>query len=176
MKIRMLAIGVVVVGELLVCGWLNTKSATSHASPGVDASWQDYSARLTIQSNAGNLNWPNGGDMAVVAFGWGEQRPFPLQIAVDSAAAPFFKPGTTTALTIQKRKDVFSPLLQELFNQHQSIESLMFTISSPGRTPQTYVLYDVRIASMRDVGQIVTDSPDTEELVFAFNRMTLPGQ
>ena len=53
---------------------------------------------------------------------------------------------------------------------------MMFTISSPDRTPQTYVLYDVRVASMRDVGQIITDSPDTEEIVFAFNRMTLPGQ
>jgi hypothetical protein len=174
MNIKMLAIGFLAVGELLVCGWPGTTSATSRASAAMR--WQDYSARLTIQSNAGNLNWPNGGDMQVVAFGWGDQRPFPLQIAVDSAATPFFKPGTTTALTIQKRKDVFSPLLQELFTQHQTIESLMFTISSPGRTPQTYVLYEVRIASMRDVGMVITDSPDTEEIVFAFNRMTLPGQ
>jgi hypothetical protein len=174
MNIRMLAIGVLVVSELLVGGWQGATSTTVRASAAMR--WQDYSARLTIQSDAGNLNWPNGGDMPVVAFGWGNQRPFPLQIAVDSAAAPFFKQGTTTALTVQKRKDIFSPLLQELFTQHQGIESMMFTISSPGRTPQTYVLYDVRIASMRSVGQIVTDSPDTEEIVFAFNRMTLPGQ
>jgi hypothetical protein len=174
MNMRMLAIGFLVAGALLVCGWQRAKSTGSLASAAMY--WQDYSAWLTIQSDAGNLNWPNGGDMQVVAFGWGEQRPFPLQIAVDSAAVPFFKPGATTALTIQKRKDVFSPLLQELFTQHQSIESLMFTISSPSRTPQTYVLYDVRVASMRDVGMIVTDSPDTEEIVFAFNRMTLPGQ
>jgi hypothetical protein len=137
---------------------------------------QDNAAILSLDEGAGNIFWPNGGDIPVIAFGWGSQRPLPIRTAVDSGYVPFFREGETTILTIQKRKDVFSDFLQQAFDEQMEIESATFTLDGITGEPSTYTLFDLRIVGVRDVGGFVAETRPTEEVVIAFTRMTLPGQ
>jgi hypothetical protein len=135
-----------------------------------------YTAFLKIHGDPGNQVWPAEANLPVIAFGWRGERPQPVRIAVDSGFAPFAEPGGLTTLTIQKRQDVFSPLLQAMVEQSTKIPSAEFTVYAPGGKSLVYTLFDVRVASMRDVGAVLAENPTTEELVLTFGRMAPPGQ
>jgi type VI protein secretion system component Hcp len=142
----------------------------------VAAAFQEYSAYVTLQGDPGGEVWPNNGQVPVIAYGWRGERPQPVRIATDSGFAPFRSPGSLTTLTIQKRNDIFSPLLQRMFEQSTTIPSATFTINPAGRPSIVYTLYDVRVASIRDVGSVIAENPTTEELVIVFSQMALAGQ
>ena len=131
---------------------------------------QEVSAYLKVY-DAGNAIWPNDGSIPVIAFGWGGDRPLPNRLRADSLNPIFARPLKSPTLNFQKWNDIFSPILQRLAGQDETISMMSFTINGWRNGPITYNLYDVKVISMRDVGQVLGENPVTQEVVLAFGRI-----
>jgi hypothetical protein len=136
----------------------------------IPAPMQEVSAYLKVR-DAGNAIWPNNGDVPVIAFGWGGDRPLPNRLRADSLNPIFAKPLRSPTLNFQKRDDIFSPILRRLAGQDETIPMMSFTINTWRGGPITYNMYDVKVISMRDVGQVIEENPVTQEVVLAFSRI-----
>jgi len=127
-------------------------------------------AYLTVEGTPGNEIWPNNGQMRIYAFGWGGDRPLAVPQVADTVGDPLIIPDGTPTLNVQKQIDLFSPLLQDLFEQKTPIPMMIFTIERQTAEATTYNLFDVQVASIRAVGPQGGTIPASEEIIFVFTR------
>jgi hypothetical protein len=132
---------------------------------------QEATARLKIIPTTASMSWPNNGVMPVLTYGWGGDRPLPPIMALDSSIVPQLAAPRPPILIVQRRKDNFSPLLQEMFDQNVTMRAMTITIEPIARETMAYTMWNVRVLGIRDVGQVIQENPVTEEIVFIFDRL-----
>ncbi|HVZ41343.1 MAG TPA: hypothetical protein VHI13_18835 [Candidatus Kapabacteria bacterium] len=128
-------------------------------------------AQLKVDPGEGAVAWPNGGVMPILTYGWGGDRPFPSDIALDSSIVPPIGITRPPILIVQRRSDIFSPILQNFLDQNQTIRAMTITVKSIAGDPQNYTMWNVKVIGIRDVGKVIEENPVTQEIVFVFERL-----
>lgn len=133
--------------------------------------WQQATVQLKISPGAGMVSWPNNGVMPILTYAWGGDRPLPPIIAIDSSIVPRVGAARPPVLIVQRRKDVFSPLLKNLLDQNQNIPAIAITIKPATRKALSYLMWNAKVIGIRNVGQVIEENPVTEEIVLVFERL-----
>lgn len=144
------------------------------AMPELAIPFQRATAQLKIDPTSATFNWPNDGVMQILTYGWGGDRPLPVAMAIDSSRV--FRSdegGRPPILIVQRRQDIFSPLLQELVDQKATAPTMVLTIEPVARASMSYTMRNVRVVGIRNVGSVIEENPVTQEIVFTFDSVAI---
>ncbi|MBS1914039.1 MAG: hypothetical protein JST22_18775 [Bacteroidetes bacterium] len=128
-------------------------------------------AQLKVNPGEGAVAWPNSGVIPILTYGWGGDRPFPSDIALDSSIVPPIGISRPPILIVQRRSDIFTPILQNCLDQNQTIRAMTITVKPVAGDPQNYTMWNVKVIGIRDIGKVVEENPVTQEIVFVFERL-----
>ena len=134
---------------------------------------QQATAQIKVMTSSGAYSWPNDGVMPILTYGWGGDRPLPPIMAIDSSIIPQLGSPRPPVLIIQRRRDIFSPLLQNLLDQEQTVRAMTIVVAPISRETMSYTMWNARVIGIRDVGRVIEENPVTEEIVIVFERISL---